>query len=872
MPQGLAAPSTFLPWQQGSLSGLELSNGLVSRRFVTSASGNSGVFATVDIRSFLDEPAGVSILRGLSPEATLTCAGAACIAAGQRGPAPSPAQAFRLVANNSAATSSDCVFVGQGDDTTLASCEASCWQQGACNAVNYAFQRAGASRGRGTDCVLRQCANAMAPQLTPYPGFAVYATPALAASNSTRIGGLVAGPSVGRDLSTGPYLNRTGLFDAGALVADPASANFALVSVTPMPTQPRFNWTVGSRGADPSIPWPPPGLRVETLFAGAGGSAWSGVSAKVIYEIYDGIPLIAKWLEVSGSAGSAAVLDGAVVEDLALNPPFSPIASAAYAGQAEDVPSGVPIYPGAGKLLAISDFQYGCTVARTNDVVTRGGSAGSTQPRLTASDDPGLNFSLASATWTTMRIYELLLDDGPEQGVPAPLYPSSETYFGCTLGPCANPGSGTPFEGGINERRGLAMRRFLLIVAPQVAEAPLQYHLVASDSASTRAACDQMSSVGWEMLVQSYGSGANIESTDPAYIARVKGDVAYCASKGVEVGMYDLIGWTRDPGRGWSALNAAGQDTGNACFASGWGDWLRDTMLAFVEATGVRNVETDGPYAGYSCSNASHGHSTANSVQVQSRQQARLYTALRDADVHINAPDSWFASGINKMGIGYNEGTSRLPRREGSLIIRQVIYDATFYTLPSAAWSFLPLAGCGSPECQYEPLSENLGDFEVALSAHLLYGVSAFLYQGDTLFDGPAAQALLAKWAAFFKFYRALLSTGDFVHISRPDGQRLDAVVHVKAGHATPALVAVFNPTDEDAVNATIVVPLYYAGLAGGSGVTLDFEPWPSTRAGAPAAAPRFSLPATLDWRSRATVSGVAVPARSMTWATVVPA
>ena len=77
---------------------------------------------------------------------------------------------------------------------------------------------------------------------------------------------------------------------------------------------------------------------------------------------------------------------------------------------------------------------------------------------------------------------------------------------------------------------------------------------------------------------------------------------------------------------------------------------------------------------------------------------------------------------------GYNEGSSRLPRREGSFIIRQVIYDATYYTVPSASWSFLPLT-CGSPDCEYEPLSANLEDFEGALGAHLLAGVSAFLYQ-----------------------------------------------------------------------------------------------------------------------------------------------
>lgn len=904
-PRGSAAPSTLQPWRSGSLSGLALSNGLVSRLFVLNASG-AAVFATWDVVTMLDAAApggdgGESLLRGLSPEATLLCAGCAA----PRGAQPGPGEQFVLVANNSAVTSGDCANVGQGDDSSLAACEAACWAQGQCNAVNYGFSPAGAGavvapprRGadgfvsraarsaaatataaapppaRGTDCVLRACANAMAPQLSPYPGFAVYATPAVAATNATRLGGLVAGPSVGRDLSSGAFLNRTGLDAPGALVADPAAAVFTFVSAVSGPTQARFDWTPGSRGADPSIPWPPPGLRLTATFSGSG--AWAGVTARVIYEIFDGIPLIGKWVELDGDATAAVTLDAVTVEDLALNPPFSPIASAAYAGQAEDFPGGVPLFPGAGKLFVASDLQYGCTVSRTNDVVSRGGgAAGSTQPRLTASDDAGLAFALRGAQWASMRLYALVLDDGPEQGLPAPLYPSSETYWGCTLGPCAVPGSGTPFEGGINERRGLAMRRFLLAVAPQVAESPLQYHTTRSDSASTRAACDQMQSVGWDMLVQSYGSGADIESQNAQYIAQVAGDVAYCRSKGVEVGMYDLIGWTRDPGRGWAALDAAGHDTGNACMSSGWGDWLGAQLLSFANQTGVSNVETDGPYAGYACSNSSHAHTVTNSVQLQSREMAKVYTALRNANYHINAPDSWFTSGINKMGVGYNEGTSRLPRREGSLIIRQVIYDATFYTQPAAAWSFLPLSGCGDPGCEYEPVTANLGDFEVALSAHLAYGVSAFLYQGDTLYDSPQAQALLSKWSAFFKAFRPLLATGDLVHVRRPSGQGIDAVMHAKAGAAVPGLVAIFNPTDFDVTNGTLVVPLYYTGIASPNAL-LTWEPWPAHSLSAAEAGPRRAVPppltAPLDWRRRVVVTGISVPARAMTWATVEPA
>ena len=50
---------------------------------------------------------------------------------------------------------------------------------------------------------------------------------------------------------------------------------------------------------------------------------------------------------------------------------------------------------------------------------------------------------------------------------------------------------------------------------------------------------------------------------------------------------YDLVGWSRDPGRGWAALSPGGGDEGNACFGSGWETFLRDAFLGFANATGL---------------------------------------------------------------------------------------------------------------------------------------------------------------------------------------------------------------------------------------------------------------------------------------------
>ena len=161
----------------------------------------------------------------------------------------------------------------------------------------------------------------------------------------------------------------------------------------------------------------------------------------------------------------------------------------------------------------------------------------------------------------------------------------------------------------------------------------------------------------------------------------------------------------------------------------------------------------------------------------------------------------------------------------------------------------------------------------MALAAHLAFGVSAFLYQGTQLYDTPAAAALLSKWSAFFKAFRPLLATGDLVHIARPSGQTLDAVLHAKSGLAVPGLLVVFNPTDED-ITTSLEVPLYYTGLTGASAEVV-WEPWPGQAASASASAPAPSAgpplradTVALDWRRRAAVN-VTVPARAMTWATI---
>lgn len=55
-------------------------------------------------------------------------------------------------------------------------------------------------------------------------------------------------------------------------------------------------------------------------------------------------------------------------------------------------------------------------------------------------------------------------------------------------------------------------------------------------------------------------------------------------------------------------------------------------------------LETDGPYGGGACASTHHAHhrGVEDSVYMQSRKQAELYTEMRRLNVYVNQPDDYF--------------------------------------------------------------------------------------------------------------------------------------------------------------------------------------------------------------------------------------
>lgn len=871
---------TVTEWTDGSLSGITLSNTLISRSWVTKAT-SSPVFGVWDYVTYLDNPvSGNTLLRSLTPEATLSIYFPGLLnstvdtltVGGIRANNTRPGRVnFTLVGNNSM---TNCPFYGQGPIDSLDSCLNACWTTNECDAVNWI-----PSPGNppNNDCVLRFCSDPFTdPMLSPYNGSYVYVTLPNTINNIQTI-------------NYGPFLNRTGLTVPHAIV--PLSTTFMYNGYTVSAPVPRYNWTAGRRGSPTDVVWPPNGLSLTIDFIGAVASPYAGLNVQIHYELYVGSPVLTKWVTIGRLNNTAydtnfpMLLQGIEVESLYLDPDFTPLSPITYPQYDSLTP---PLYPSSGKLGILVDYYYAANVTWLADSVNGGITPGSAQPILSVSETPDMEYVLSGTykpgnVWTSLRVYEFLFDNGPEQGTPVSRYPASETYYGCTLGPCV-PNAGSAIMGGITERRGIIMKKFLALIAAQGLENPLQNHLTASDSVTIRQTCTEMASVGWEMLVLSYGSGFDVENTTSSYLNQYKSDIAFCNNLGIEVGGYDLIGWTRDPGHGWEALNPDGTNSGDACFGSGWYDYLLDSVLTFKNVANLTMVETDGPYAGYGCSNLSHtGHNgQVNSVALQSRAMGEFYSKLQSNGVYINAPDSWFMFGISKMGIGYNEGTFRLSDVDIiNLVQRQVIYDATYYTLPSFAWSQIPM-GTYNYSSTFD-----LVRFEAAVVGQLSYGIGTFIDQpnGVTFLPVPQVQTILNRWTVWFKLYRIILSVGDFIHIQRPNGQSLDIVLHTRSQDTVPGLFILTNPSADDITEKSFVLPLYYTGIlpntqaniTWGNAVTvhpryvrgITFNGGNDTidTTFTHSYTQSFTIP--VDYRSRIILTNVTVPARSMLWGIV---
>ena len=526
--------------------------------------------------------------------------------------------------------------------------------------------------------------------------------------------------------------------------------------------------------------WPAPGVSLAIHFKPPAGKL-EGLEVSVHYEMYDGIPLMCEWLMIHNGGAKEVRLNSFISEILAV----------------VDDETGVETpkrWPYPNSLHAESDYAFG------------GGDYGSFNHTTCWVPDPQYTTQI-----NYLRQTPDMFESRPPIGPDALIKPGGDFTTFRTFELIHD-----SFD---RERKGLALRRMYRTIAPWVTENPIMMHLTDSRPEAVRRAVDQCAAVGFEMVILSFGSGLNMENTAPDYLARVKSLADYAHSRGVQLGAYSLFS-SRHISEQDDVINPKTGKPGGAifdnapCLGSAWGIHYLQSLRTFIEQTGLDLLEHDGPYPGDVCASTTHPghHGLDDSQWTQWRQSTGFYEWCRARGVYVNQPDWYFLSGGSKTGMGYREDNWSLPRERQILLARQNIYDGTWEKTPGMGWMFVPLTEYhgGGAAATIEPLAKHLPAYEAHLAQNFGAGVQA-CYRGPRLFDTAETEAAVRKWVNFYKRHRAILDS-DIIHVRRPDGRDIDAMLHVNSQLKEKGLLVVCNPLDV-AVKRELKLSLYYTGL-----------------------------------------------------------
>lgn len=563
------------------------------------------------------------------------------------------------------------------------------------------------------------------------------------------------------------------------LTANSLDFKFKAYAVTPIKSY--LNWKVTNRWA---LNKQLPSGKMLTFIFECSQPAVKGVTVKVNYELYDGIPLLCKWLSVENNGSRKITLDRVVNEVLATVEEESSVVGTAARMKK---PHGLHIE---------SNYSF-------NNATNAHLSDQSTHWKADTSYSSQVNYSL-----NTPCLLEVYPSIGPGVELqPGQVFSSIRT-------------NELLFDSYDKERNGLAQRTMYRTVAPWVTENPIFMHLISIDPATVKNAVDQCAETGYEGIILSFGSGLDMENLSDPNISKIKELVDYAHRKNILLGCYSLFSSRKindtedviDPKTGLPDVHAM---YGSApCLASKWGIAYIEKLKLFLLLTGMDIFENDGPYAGDLCASTKHpGHKGVGDSQwAQMELQKELYHWCSANGIYVNAPDWYIFDGANKMPLGYRESNFSLSREQQVILNRQNIYDTTWEKMPSMGWGFVPLTEYqgGGKAATIEPLSDHLDIYEQLMMQYYGAGVQA-CYRGPRLYDTEATKKKVIQVISWYKKYRTILNS-PVIHLRRPDGREWDGILHVNPAGKEKGLVMLYNPLSE-VITRQVKLPLYYTGL-----------------------------------------------------------
>jgi hypothetical protein len=509
-----------------------------------------------------------------------------------------------------------------------------------------------------------------------------------------------------------------------------------------------------------------------------------GILVYVHYELYDGIPLICKWVSVVNKSKSAIKIDKLENEVLAV-----PEEEAAVAGETSQLraPHGIYIE---------SNYEFNDSMtAKMSDQTTHWNT---------------------DTTYTSQVSYALktpcLLEVYPPIGPGVTLNPGAEFK--------SMRSNELLMDGYDRERNGLAQRRMYYTIAPWATQNPI-YMFVKSMAADTiRKAIDQCAAVGFEMIVVGFSTNF-MEDTTKANMDKWTQVAAYAHSKGIKMGGYSLLS-SRHISDSDDVIDpvtlkpdVAANYAAAPCLGSQWGLAYFQTLKHFYKTTGFDEFDQDGTYAGDVCASTSHpGHKGLDDSQWnQMELQKGFYHWCAENGIFVNTPDWYFLDGGSKCALGYREVNFSLPREQQVILNRQNIYDGTWEKMPSMGWGFVPLTEYhgGGAAATIEPLSQHLDQYQQLMMQYFGSGVQA-CYLGTRLYDTETTKKVVKNVISWYKQHRLILNA-QIIHLRRPDGRDWDGIMHVDPAGKEKGLAMFYNPTNQK-ITRTIKLPLYYTGLS----------------------------------------------------------
>ncbi|MCX2477766.1 alpha-galactosidase [Pedobacter sp. MC2016-15] len=516
----------------------------------------------------------------------------------------------------------------------------------------------------------------------------------------------------------------------------------------------------------------------------SGTAALKGIVIKVNYELYDGIPLVCKWISIENRSISIIKVDKVVNEILAVHEEESSVAGTATQLK---IPHGLYIE---------SNYAFNNSMnARLSDQTTnwKADTSYTSQVNYLLNTPcllevhppvgPGIEL-IPGAVFKSIRTNELLLDSYDR------------------------------------ERNGLAQRIFYRTVAPWATQNPIYLFLKSFDETVFKKAVDQCAAAGFEMVIFSFGTAFNMEYLSEKNISFCKKMADYAHSKGIQIGGYSLLASRRiddetdviDPKTGKPNVHA--YYAHSPCLGSKWGLEYFRKLKDFYKRTGFDEFDQDGAYPGDVCASTKHpGHKGLDDSQwKQIELQKDFYRWCAENAIFLNTPDWYFLDGGSKCALGYREVNFSLPRAQQIILNRQNIYDATWEKMPSMGWGFVPLTEYhgGGAAATLEPLSEHLDAYEQLMMQYFGAGIQA-CYLGTRIYDTDDTKRMVSRVVTWYKTYRMILNS-QIIHLRRPDGRDWDGILHVDPRGKEKALVMLYNPLNE-VITKKIKLPLYYTGL-----------------------------------------------------------